>query len=358
MYMAKIIHTGDLHLDSAFRGLSSDAARLRRQGLREVFSRIIDIANAEAVDALILAGDIFDAYPIRPETESSLLHDLKRAKCRVFITPGNHDPLTPTSPYATLPFPENVHIFKSSSLSSVELPNLSLRMFGAAYTTESYDERILDGFRVPKDDFINIIILHSNLYTDGYSPVSSAEIAATGADYVALAHIHKPTEILSENGVSFAYCGCPEARDFGECYDTAIYIGEVTKGSVSLSRRAVSDIRYREASADISENANISKTLPPPAPREFLRLTLTGEVNAPDIDGIYDLLSDSYEELAIIDRTTAPRDIWEGLSDDGLRGLFLRKMKAALDSCTDENERRKIELAARFGIDAIENRDV
>ena len=235
--MAKIIHTGDLHLDSAFTALSNEEAKLRRASLRDVFSKIIDIANAESVDALILAGDIFDGYPIRPETESSFLRDLKRAKCRVFITPGNHDPFTPSSPYATLTFPENVHIFTSNELTSVELSEASLRLYGAAYTSERYDERILDGFKVPDDDFANILILHSNLNADGYSPVTSAEIGASGADYVALAHVHKPTEVESSGDTRFAYCGCPESRDFGECYDTAIYIGEVEKGKVDLTRR-------------------------------------------------------------------------------------------------------------------------
>ncbi len=356
--MAKIIHTGDLHLDSPFRTLSSEDGRLRRQSLREVFSKIIDTANSEKVDVLIFAGDIFDAYPIRPETEASFLHDLKRAKCHVFITPGNHDPLTPSSPYATLDFPKNVHIFKSSSLSSVELPELSLRIFGAAYTSEIYDERVLSGFTVPDDELANIIILHSNLYTDGYSPVSTAEISASKADYIALAHVHKPTEILNADGVFYAYCGCPEARDFGECYDTAVYIGEVSKGYVSLSRRPVSDIRYREATVNISDDHSILNALPSPARREFLRLTITGEADALSVDEIHSLLSKTYEEVTITDRTSAPRNLWEGISDDGLRGLFLRKMKAALDKCSDDNDRKKIELACRLGIDAIENRDV
>ena len=356
--MAKIIHTGDLHLDSPFSLLSAEEGRLRRASLREVFSKIVDVANEEAVDVLILAGDIFDTYPIRPETETAFLRDLRRAKCRVFITPGNHDPYTPDSPYSRLECPENVHIFKSTELEAVELPDLSLRVYGAAYTSEVKGDRVLDGFKVPEDNLANILILHSNLNFEGYSPVSSAEIAASGADYAALAHIHKPTEIITENGVSYAYCGCPEARDFGESYDTAIYIGEVSKGSVSLSRRSVSDIRYRELTVDISDNADISTSLPAPAAREFLRLTLTGEVEGDVVSKIEEALSPSYAELYISDRTCAPRDIWEGLTDEGLRGLFLRKMKAQLDACATDEEKRKIELAARFGIDAIENRDI
>lgn len=356
--MAKILHTGDLHLDSAFVGLSANAARKRRAGLRELMSQIIDIANTEAVDAIILAGDVFDSYPIRPETAESFLRDLKRAKMPVFISPGNHDPYTTDSPYRTLVFPENVHIFTSSTLTSVELPECSLRIFGAAYTSAVFDERILKDFKVPDDGFANIISLHSNLYTDGYSPVSAEEIGETGADYVALAHVHKPTEILKSKNTYYAYCGCLEARDFGEQYDTGFYLGEVTKGSVNLDRRSLSDIRYREETIDIEAHPDVISALPAPSPLEHLRLTLVGECEAPDVDAIYEQLSPQYLELIINDRTTAPRDLWQGIEEDTLRGVFLKKMKGMLAACEDEAEKEKILLAVKFGIDAIENRDV
>lgn len=355
--MAKIIHTGDLHLDSAFTSLSIEEAKARRASLRDVFSKIIDIANAEEVDVLILAGDVFDAYPIRPETEAAFLRDLKRAKCRVFITPGNHDPLTPTSPYATLTFPENVHIFTSNELTAVELPELNLRIYGAAYTSERYDERILDGFKVSDDDFANILILHSNLNADGYSPVTNAEIGASGADYVALAHVHKPTEVENANGTNFAYCGCPESRDFGECYDTAIYIGEIEKRKVNLTRRKVSSLSHKWLTCDIEEIPNLLSSAPS-AEKEFLRLTVKGECEKLDADKLAEELSSRFAEVEIIDHTEAPRNIWEGIEDEGLRGVFLRKMKLKLDSAETDEERKKITLATKFGIDAIENREI
>lgn len=355
--MAKIIHTGDLHLDSPFTSLSNEDAKARRASLRDVFSKIIDIANSESVDILILAGDVFDAPSLRPETASSLLRDLARAKCRVFITPGNHDPLTPTSPYATLEFPENVHIFKENKLTAVEIHELGLRIFGAAYTSERYDERILEGFKVPDDELANIVILHSNLNADGYSPVTSAEIAECGADYVALGHVHKPTDIEKAGDTYYAYCGCPESRDFGESYDTAIYIGEVEKGRVNLSRRKVSDIAHKWLTVDFEEIETLLSAAAS-AKQEFLRLTVTGECEKLDTEALTAKLLARYKEVEIIDHTEEPRNIWDGIEDEGLRGLFLRKMKALLDKAETDEEKRKINLAARMGIDAIENREM
>ncbi len=356
--MAKILHTGDIHLDSAFVNLSDEDAKARRAGLRALFSELVDIANNEAVDALIIAGDLFDGYPIRPETADSLIRDLNRAKMPIFITPGNHDPYTSNSPYKTLTFPENVHIFSCRELTSVELEDCKLRIFGAAYTSEVYDERILDGFCVPQDDYTNILALHSNLYTDGYSPVSADEISASGADYVALAHIHKPTDILKAGSTHYAYCGCLEAKDFGEQYDSGFYIGEVTKGSVNMARKKISDISYKEITVNIEDYPDIIPALPHPVGRMHLRLTVTGESCDFNADSLFEKLSEKYSEVQITDRTISPRDLWEGIADEGLRGEFLRKMQAKLNQAESDNERKQILLAVKFGIDAIENRDV
>ncbi len=355
--MLKILHTGDIHLDSAFTSLSPTEAKARRAESRELFSKIIDIANAEEVDAVILAGDIFDAYPIRPETAESFLRDLKRAKMPVFITPGNHDPYTSESPYRTLSFPENVHIFTESKLSYVELPELRARIWGAAYTSEIYDERILSNFKVD-NEYINILALHSNLYTDGYSPVSADEIAESGADYIALAHVHKPTELLKSGKTHYAYCGCLEAHDFGEPYDSGFYIAEIDKENVRLTRHSVSDVSYREVTVNAEKNPDIEEALPSPSGRIHLRITLTGECDNPDINSLYNKLSPHYAELEIFDKTLPPRDIWAFIDEDTLRGVFLTKMKALLDESTDAEEREKILLAARYGIDAIENREM
>ncbi|MBR5542794.1 MAG: hypothetical protein IKU65_01690, partial [Oscillospiraceae bacterium] len=235
---------------------------------------------------------------------------------------------------------------------------LSVCIYGAAYTSEVYDERILDGFRVGDENLINIVILHSNLHTEGYSPVTASEIAASGADYIALAHVHMPTEILKSGKTSYAYCGCLEPRDFGECYDAGFYIGEITKEKIELSRRKISDVSYKKLTVNIEEFPDVVSALPFPRGREHLRLTLVGECEKPDICALKAKLSPSYEELEIFDKTTSPRDIWQGLGEDSLRGVFLRKMKEKIESCNDAEEKEKLELAARFGIDAIENRDM
>lgn len=356
--MVKIIHTGDLHLDSAFTSLSPEDAKLRRADQRKLITKLIDIANVECADAIIIAGDLFDSYPIYSDTAKSVLSDFERAAMPIFITPGNHDPYTSDSPYNLLTFPENVHIFSSKELRYVELSEKKLRIYGAAYTSERYDERILKDFRVDDNKYINVLALHSNLNQEGYCPVSAEEISKSGADYVALAHIHKPTDLNFSGGTYYSYCGCPEPRDFGESYDCGFYIADIQKGKVSLRKEKLSDISYRNIAIDISKTSEIEKAIPSPDARLHLRLTLIGEGNTPDIDALYEKLSPVYSELIISDETTIPRDIWEALSENSLKGAFLRSVKERLSVCEDESERKKLLLAAEFGIAALENRDI
>jgi len=59
----KFIHTADIHLDSPLSGLAAykDApADLLRTVTRDAFTRLVDEAIEEAVDFMVIAGDLYD----------------------------------------------------------------------------------------------------------------------------------------------------------------------------------------------------------------------------------------------------------------------------------------------------------
>ena len=51
--MIKILHTGDVHLDSAFSGLDSRHAEIRRNELRAAFTSMMTYARANGIDLLL-----------------------------------------------------------------------------------------------------------------------------------------------------------------------------------------------------------------------------------------------------------------------------------------------------------------
>ena len=62
--------------------------------------------------------------------------------------------------------------------------------------------------------------------------------------------------------------------------------------------------------------------------------------------------------LELRDETTLPQDLWQRAEEDSLRGLFLKDLKAQLNRAGTEEERRRITMAARFGLAALDHRDL
>ena len=69
-------------------------------------------------------------------------------------------------------------------------------------------------------------------------------------------------------------------------------------------------------------------------------------------------LADRFYALELRDQTRMKQDIWERCGDDSLRGLFLQELRRAYDGTEDEAARRKIERAVRFGLAAMDNREM
>ena len=130
----KILHTADLHLDSAFEALPAGKAAIRRAEQRELLSRLAELARSERADIVLLAGDIFDGGGTYFETGAEFVRCLRDMSVPVFIAPGNHDPYDARSPYAKLDIPQNVRIFTERDVECAELPELGVRVYGAAFT--------------------------------------------------------------------------------------------------------------------------------------------------------------------------------------------------------------------------------
>ena len=119
--MVTFIHAADFHLDSPFRELTGEQAALRRKEQRNLLRRLADLAREKKADFVLLAGDLFDGANLYRETGEAMIAALGQMDCPVFIAPGNHDPMTSASPYRTLPWPENVHIFQKAKTTSFSI---------------------------------------------------------------------------------------------------------------------------------------------------------------------------------------------------------------------------------------------
>ena len=83
----------------------------------------------------------------------------------------------------------------------------------------------------------------------------------------------------------------------------------------------------------------------------------TGEGGA-QTEALQEALADRFYALEIRDQTRLAEDLWAREAEDSLRGVFLRDLKSRLDSARTEEERQRITMAARFGLAALDHRDL
>ena len=102
----------------------------------------------------------------------------------------------------------------------------------------------------------------------------------------------------------------------------------------------------------------IHTQLPDETVSDIYRIILTGEIDqSPDLNRLYDALSELFFELQLRDETRLRRSVWERAGDDTLRGLFLMKLKKQFDAAGTEEQRLAIEQAARWGLAALDKRE-
>lgn len=363
--MFRFVHAADFHLDSAFAALTPQQAAARRRESRELVFRLADYVNKNGVELVLLAGDLLDGTSLFRETGEQLSQALGSMEAQVCIAPGNHDWYGPGSVWETMTWPENVHLFREGAMTALELPALGAVVHGAAFTAPEQGESLLAGFTVPADGRVHLGVLHGDNPSGEarYDPLSREEIAASGLAYLALGHIHRRTEPVLAGGTLYAWSGCLEGRGFDELGEKGFYLGTVCDGgAVSVSFVPFARRRYEILEVDVTgraPRAAVEEALPERTERDLYRLILTGETGeeGAGVPALQEALADRFYGLEIRDRTRMAGDVWARAEEDSLRGLFLRDLREQLETAS-EDQRERITQAARFGLAALDHRDL
>lgn len=221
--MFRFIHTADLHLDSPLRGLASregSPAGELRGASRRALDQLIDLAVAERVDFVIIAGDIYDRdwkdYSTGLFFRSRMVM-LQQAGIPVYLIAGNHDAASVIS--RKLSLPANVRHFSSKAPETVEPEPWPVALHGMSFPNRVVDENLVPRYPAAVKGKFNIGILHTSLAGnaghDTYAPCSVEELTAKGYDYWALGHVHQPAVIREKPWV--VYPGNLQGRHAREC---------------------------------------------------------------------------------------------------------------------------------------------
>ena len=364
--MLKFIHAADFHLDSAFGALTAKQAAARRRESRELGARLAAYVHAHEVDLVLLSGDLLDGCCAYRETVEQLSAALGQMNVPVCIAPGNHDPYTVNSVWETANWPKNVHIFKGSRMTALDFPQWNLTVHGAAFTAAEQGSSLLAGFAAPQDGRIHIGLLHGEVEAaeDRYNNLRRAEIAASGLAYLALGHIHKREEPKKYGGTLCAWPGCIEGRGFDELREKGFYEGTISdSGEVSLQFVPFARHRYEILEVDVTgkqPRGAVEAALPPDTAQDLYRIILAGETGEVGVDAaaLREALFERFYAVEVRDHTHMVEDVWQRAEEDSLRGLFLRELRTKLAAARTDEERQTITRAARFGLAALDHRDL
>lgn len=356
--MIRILHAADLHLDSPFNALSEEKAALRRREQRELLRSLARIRAEQNASLVLLSGDLFDSDSTWAETEELLRLTLSEMAVPVFIAPGNHDYYAANGRWARMRLPENVHVFTSADFDAVVLEELNVRVWGAAFT-DNYSEAKLDTLRIPRQDgFTELVCVHGEVGNPGsrYDPIDERDIAASGADYIALGHVHACSGLKKAGKTYYAWPGCPEGRGFDECGEKGVLIVDVSPGKAKVKFIPTAARRYECLSVPADELDGFR--LPDGAAENIYQITITGETDRePDLAALRRRLEPRVFALRLRDETRLRTDVWARAGEDSLRGVFLRMLRERYDSARTDAEREQITRAARWGLAALDGRE-
>ncbi|HFK6090639.1 TPA: exonuclease SbcCD subunit D [Listeria monocytogenes] len=263
----QFLHMADLHLDSPFIGLSTLPQPLFsaiQESTFQSLERITTVAIKEAVDFVLIAGDIYDSEDQSVRAQARFSKEMKRlevANIPVFMIHGNHDFIEKHKEKLTLP--SNVHVFSEQVevMSHKTATGVSVNIYGFSYNELHIRSSRVDKYKIQGNADFHIALLHGSEVSsseehDVYAPFRVQEISKKGFDYWALGHIHK-RQLLAESP-SIYYPGNIQGRNRKESGEKGASIITLSEASTTIDFIGTSPIIWEEAVITLPENSEIN----------------------------------------------------------------------------------------------------
>ncbi len=372
----KILHLADLHLGYAPPFLGERASEWRRQR-DQILKAAVDFALCpqNAVDAVIVAGDLFDTHTPPADLVQWAVHELKRltaAGIAVVTVPGNHDEFTYLdSVYRQRATSWPGILVKNANAEKVAVLNVrgeDLHLYSLAYTAGlTRADKALASFPRDEGGGWHVAAFHGSLdwpAGERSLPLDAEALARAGYDYVALGHIHRGGE--KRLGRTLAvYPGLLAGKGWHDpgCGQLAVAVLDGESGGARLERATVecplcclfqhleldaglyksNEELIRAAEAQLTEGAVVRLVL-----RGVPAFALSAEM-------MRSALAPKVYHLEIADETEAftESEIAAWSSENTLRGYFLRRMQASLEKAPDERQRQVVRRALIAGLKAL-----
>jgi DNA repair protein SbcD/Mre11 len=373
--MLRLLHTADVHLGARHADLGEQAAAQRERQFA-AFKAAVDLAIAERVDIVLIAGDLFDSNTQPRRSVERVAAELKRlvaAKIRTVVIPGTHDVYDRASLYrvhdlATMAgstVDDDLVTVLTPDRPSVHLKACDVVVHGPVFATKRAPYSPLRDLKVTPGEVAtwNVGMVHGSLAIPDRTDrdevvVTRAEIEATGLDYLALGHWHSAQQGKA-GSTTYAYSGAPEpvaVTQDGAGKVLLIALDEVAGvRSVTVEERTVGRTRFEKLDVDASTLADqpeLVKLLAARAdPDLVLDIRLTGV--RPDeldvsTDEVEDQLKGSFLKVRVRDASVPALTKGNLPSPDTIPGAFIRDVEGRIAELEAEGSEPAIAEASEL----------
>lgn len=371
--ITRFLQISDLHF-----GLNMKLIN-RNEYCREALNKATEIVRINKLDALVIAGDLFENDKLSRDDIVFLVEIFESIDpVPVIISPGNHDFLSIDSPYnQTLlnllkikGWPQNVKIFKKPEFSCFSLG--SVNFYGKPCIVR--ESKAFDDCNIVLDPSkINIAVIHASRVKykpenkDIWFPFDDSEILNCPFDYIALGHYHEYSEIKTAENIKAAYSGSMLPASIGEDSQKGGIIVNVEKKEekintklefVNLSNLTVKKIEIlsnldREKMQKLLLE-EIQKTENPNHTLFVVKLYGIGEIN---LNLIRDILSEYKVIFDLSEFTNINLDKLKETKTDTTVGMFIQEMLKLIEN-SHGRQKQILQNALVYGLDAFAQRPI
>lgn len=336
----KFIHCSDLHLASPCAGCKNPAKRQKE--LFTAFERVVSYAVKNDVEAILVAGDVFDNDYCSTSLFDDFVFLLNDSQLKFFFVSGNHGGahLYKKLKEKTV---QNCYFF-DKEFSSVVLGNVNVCGFEPSQN-DSWQNVQAD------ESKFNVLLLHCDVDSDAYGRFDRQK--ASSFQYVALGHRHTHAKMKLKESI-VCYSGVLEPRGFDESGDCGFVVVDTQKNTVKFVSDCKRKVEHVQVDCNgVSSFAELKKLVQKATfnHENYVNLKIVGTVNlSVDVKRLQNELCDDVFALRIEDCTNFETDLERLKNTSDLLSKFL-----SLTQALPNDEQKQV---VRLGIKAMLGEDL
>lgn len=295
--MTHFLHTADWQIGRQYGQFETDDAALLAEARFDVVARIAALATERDVDAVLVAGDVFDTQGVSDRTIRRLFAAMTAYAGPWVMIAGNHDAALADSVWSRAAqldcIPANVHV--PTQIGVVDLPAINVAVLAAPLTQRHTYDDVTQAFDSldTEPGRVRVGLAHGSVAgrlpdtIDATNPIAPDRAARARLDYLALGDWHGCLAIDTRTW----YAGTPEQDRFRN--NEPGYVLDVridTPGATPVVERvAIGKYRWSAWAETISLPSDahaLAEKLSALRAEDVLRLDVQGHVNLETWDAL------------------------------------------------------------------------